>query len=63
MKIRTKIDPYIYPLIIIGAFVVGFIIAIALGFSPEHSSGKREPRSENVPSLVQTVPTNIFLEL
>jgi hypothetical protein len=34
-----KIDPYDYPIILILAFVIGFVLAMALGFRPEYGSG------------------------
>lgn len=36
--IFMKIDPYYYPVIIIAAFAIGMLIALALGFRPEHGS-------------------------
>lgn len=38
-----KINPDSYPIIIIVAFVVGFILAMALGFRPEHGSTRDGP--------------------
>lgn len=64
MKINIKIDPYSYPLIIIAAFVIGVVLAIALGFGPRHSSGGREGGFlETAPALVQTIPTGMFYGL
>jgi hypothetical protein len=36
--IFMKIDPYYYPVIIIAAFAIGMLVALALGFRPEHGS-------------------------
>ena len=37
-----KIDPYHYPIILIAAFVLGIILAMALGFRPQHGSTVNE---------------------
>lgn len=55
MKINYKIDPYQFPIIIIVAFVIGFILAIALGFTPQHGSRNREHRGFDRPAVVQTI--------
>ena len=34
-----KIDPYNFPTLIIVAFVVGLMLAMLLGFRPQHGSG------------------------
>lgn len=41
MKINLKIDSYNYPIILILAFVIGFVVAIALGFGPQHGPGEQ----------------------
>ena len=56
MKINLKIDPYNYPIIIILAFVVGFVVAIALGFGPEHGSREAERQIYFLPILLQNFP-------
>lgn len=56
MRIAIKIDPYYYPIIIVLAFVVGFVLAIALGFQPQHGDGGRHGQSATVPALTQTIP-------
>ena len=33
-----KIDPYDFPVLIIVAFVIGVVLAMALGFRPQHGS-------------------------
>lgn len=43
-----KIDPYHYPLILIAAFVLGVVLAMLLGFRPEHG----ERVNELLPLLV-----------
>ena len=43
-----KIDPYHYPLILIAAFVLGMVLAMLLGFRPEHG----ERVNELLPLLV-----------
>ena len=52
MKISLKIDPYNYPIVIIASFVIGFIIAIALGFSPQHGSGQSEQHLILLPAFL-----------
>jgi hypothetical protein len=37
-----KIDPYHYPLILVAAFVLGMILAMLLGFRPEHGERVNE---------------------
>ena len=37
-----KIDPYHYPLILIAAFVLGMVLAMLLGFRPEHGERVNE---------------------
>lgn len=37
-----KIKPENYPVILIAAFVIGIVIAMALGFRPSHGSSERE---------------------
>ena len=50
-----KIDPDNYPVIIIAAFVIGMILAMAFGFRPEH--GLQRPWTRHLPpSLVLTSP-------
>ena len=56
MKINLKIDPYNYPLIIILAFVIGFVVAIALGFGPEHGSREMEHQILALPILLHSLP-------
>jgi hypothetical protein len=51
-----KIDPYNYPIIIIVAFVIGFVLAMALGFRPEHSSTE-SGLIYAAPAIVQLVET------
>ena len=64
MKINIKIDPYNYPLIIIAAFAIGVVLAIALGFSPRHSSGGREGSFlGTAPAVVQTIPAGVYYGL
>jgi hypothetical protein len=33
-----KIDPYNFPILIIAAFVIGVLLAMLLGFRPQHGS-------------------------
>ncbi|MBN2548873.1 MAG: hypothetical protein JXB15_06935 [Anaerolineales bacterium] len=54
MKINFKIDPYNYPIIIIVAFVIGLVLAMALGFRPSSGSHNRE-HGYVTPALVQSV--------
>jgi hypothetical protein len=56
MRITFKIDPSIYPIIIITAFLIGFGLAIALGFRPQHGSNERKSRTDPLPAMIQTVP-------
>lgn len=53
-RLKMKIDPYNYPIIIILAFVMGFILAMAFGFHPEHGSRGSDPLYA-APALIQTV--------
>ena len=59
MKINLKIDPYNYPTIIILAFVIGFVVAIALGFGPQHGSRETEHQILLIPLLLQNLPAQI----
>jgi hypothetical protein len=52
-----KIDPYNYPLIIIAAFVIGMILAMVLGFRPQHGSSQRNGHGLIQPAIVQAVET------
>jgi hypothetical protein len=63
MKLEWKIDPYSYPLVLIVAFVIGFILAMALGFRPEH--GERQERHGGAlpPAIVQTLAPGEFMRL
>jgi hypothetical protein len=56
LKINLKIDPYNYPIIIILAFVIGFVVAIALGFGPQHGSREMEGQIFFLPFLLLKVP-------
>ena len=56
MKLNLKIDPYNYPLIIILAFVIGFVVAIALGFGPQHGSREMEHQILVLPILLHSLP-------
>ena len=56
MKINIKIDPYNYPIIIIGAFVIGLVLAIALGFGPQHGSGEQGHQFVLLPVMLQSLP-------
>lgn len=60
MKLSIQINPDHYPLIIITAFVIGVIIAMALGFTPgygSHGGGSRHGgQGYQPPALVYTVP-------
>lgn len=56
MKINLKIDPYNYPIIIILAFVIGFVVAIALGFGPQHGSREMEGQIIFLPTLLHSLP-------
>ncbi|MBN1666644.1 MAG: hypothetical protein JW862_06135 [Anaerolineales bacterium] len=56
MRINIKIDPYYYPIIIILAFVIGFMLAIALGFQPQHGEREQQRQYSAVPAIVQTIP-------
>ena len=58
MKLKMKIDPNRYPLIIIAAFVLGIVLAIVLGFRPQHGTHERGASWESLPALVQTIPAN-----
>lgn len=55
MKFNWKIDPYNFPIIIITAFVIGFVLAMALGFRPSYGSHKGGHGCE-APAVVQSVP-------
>ena len=54
IKIAMKIDPDNYPIIIITAFVIGMILAMALGFRPEHGSSGSNTQGQLPPFLVLT---------
>ena len=56
MKINIKIDAYNFPVLIIAAFVIGLMLAMALGFRPSYGSHKREQGGYVTPALVQSVP-------
>jgi hypothetical protein len=44
------IDKYHFPTLIIAAFILGMVLAMLLGFRPEHSGGKRgEPQGHPAP--------------
>ena len=60
MKINWKIDPYHFPVIIIAAFVIGMVLAMALGFRPSYGSRKGGHGYE-APALVQSVPAWDFI--
>jgi hypothetical protein len=51
-----KIDPDNYPIIIILAFVIGFMLAMVLGFRPEHGSTE-SGLIYAAPAIVQMVET------
>jgi len=51
-----KIDPYKYPIVIITAFVIGMLLAFALGFRPKHGSIDLNGHEQVPAALVQTVP-------
>ena len=55
MKTELKVDPYHYPVIIIVAFVIGFILAIAVGFRPEHGNRDMEGQGFAYPAVFQTM--------
>lgn len=59
MKINLKIDPYNYPIIIILAFVIGFVVALALGFGPQHGSRETEHQIFFLTILLQNLPAQI----
>jgi len=50
-----KIDPYKYPVVIISAFVIGMLIAFALGFRPQHGSTDLSGHGQIPAPLVQFV--------
>jgi hypothetical protein len=54
MKINLKISPYNFPIIIIAAFVIGMVLAMALGFRPSYGSHQRG-HGYQIPALVQSV--------
>ena len=56
MKINLKIDPYNYPIIIILAFVIGFVVALALGFGPQHGPRETEHQILFLNLLLQRLP-------
>ena len=56
MKLNIKIDPYNYPIILIAAFVIGFVVAIALGFGPQHDPGETGHQIIFLPMLFQSLP-------
>lgn len=56
MKINLKIDPYNYPIIIILAFVIGFVVALALGFGPQHGPRESEHQIFFLTLLLQNLP-------
>ncbi|GAB1471643.1 hypothetical protein MASR2M66_25210 [Chloroflexota bacterium] len=57
-----KIDPYNFPMIIIMAFVIGLILAMALGFRPVHGSSTGKGHSSQ-PVLMQVfeMPKGMYL--
>ena len=52
---KHKIDPYNYPLIIITAFVIGLVLALALGFRPEHGATHSNGHGYALPPQVWTI--------
>ena len=56
MKLNFKIDPYHYPIILIAAFAIGFVVAIALGFGPQHGPGEMGQQIIFLPMLFQSLP-------
>jgi len=57
VKINLKIDPYNYPIILIVAFVIGFVVAIALGFGPQHGQGEHGQQIILLPGLLKILST------
>lgn len=50
-----KIDPYYYPVIIVAAFVIGIILAMVLGFRPQHGANETLGRVFLTPALAQAL--------
>jgi hypothetical protein len=50
-----KIAPHYYPLIIIIAFIIGTILAMAFGFRPQHGSGEKNGHGQHIQAQIQTV--------
>ncbi len=54
---KLKVDPGIFPAIILAAFVFGLVLALALGFSPQRSGG----HGSGGHSLVPSIPGLVFV--
>jgi len=61
VRINLKIDPYHFPILIILAFVIGLVLAMALGFVPSYGSHRRSQNGYVEPALVQSTPAWIGL--
>lgn len=55
MHIKLKIDPYCYPMIIIIAFIIGFILAMALRFQLPYGDYATQGHGQTFLSLVKIV--------
>ncbi len=47
-----KIDPRLFPAIILAAFVIGLVLAVALGFGPQRGGRGEGGHSQVSPALV-----------
>ena len=61
--IKVKVNPYHYPWIIITLFVIGFLLAVALGFSPGHEKRGGKGHGFSMPAIVQQIPLQEFYKL
>lgn len=55
MKMNWKVNPYHFPIIIITAFVIGIVVAMALGFRPPSHGSRGRGHGYEAPTLVQSV--------
>lgn len=49
-----KIDKYYFPVIVLSSFVIAMLLAMILGFMPEHADAERQERRRG-PGWVQRV--------
>lgn len=57
MKMNWKVNPYRFPIIIITAFVIGIVVALAFGFRPPSHKSRDRGHGFEAPALVQSVTT------